>query len=104
MTGFGLEKTTEVPVSKYDAVIQSMRDYAKPNQPIPPAPQSQTDRELLMREIDSLCKRKNITPEVGAGILNDLYGVKARSQLSDEQLVGFRDYLAMRPSEVIKNA
>lgn len=28
LAGFGLEKTAEIPVQKYDAVIQSMRDYA----------------------------------------------------------------------------
>ncbi|MBD2492604.1 Rad52/Rad22 family DNA repair protein [Aulosira sp. FACHB-615] len=58
---------------------------------------SRSDRELLMLEVESLCKRKGITPEKGKEILLELYGVKGRSQLRDDQLLNFRDYLSMRP-------
>lgn len=76
--------------------------------PLPPSETNQvlsptqSDRDLLMKEIDSLCRRKNITPETGSSILQELYGVKGRSQLSDSQLISFRDYLAMRPAETTK--
>jgi len=58
-----------------------------------PAVANSIDRDLLLKEIDSLCKRKGVEPEIGKQILMDLYGVKGRSLLSDNQLLEFRDYL-----------
>jgi hypothetical protein len=57
-------------------------------------PQSTINRDLLIEEISSLLKRKNMTTEQGQQILIDKFGVKARSQLSDKQLVEFRDLLS----------
>ena len=66
----------------------------------PPPPQTQpliekspANRDSLMKEIDSLCKRRGVDASRGKTILIDLYGVRGRSQLTDAQLISFRDYL-----------
>ncbi|MFM6007859.1 MAG: hypothetical protein ACKPA7_28795, partial [Sphaerospermopsis kisseleviana] len=46
--------------------------------------ETEIDRNLVNQEIDLLCKRKNITSEIGKQILGELWpGVAGRSQLSD---------------------
>lgn len=93
------------PVKQEGSILHDMSGISPKNQ-VPtiknkPLPEPQSNRELLMQEIDSLCKRKGITPEVGSSILMELYKVKGRSLLTDEQLVGFRDYLSLRPNQTV---
>ncbi|MFN6559983.1 MAG: Rad52/Rad22 family DNA repair protein [Nostoc sp. ChiSLP01] len=87
---------TQAPTTKRKVGAEETSDPNFVREPKPPSMHSQPDRDLLIREIDSLCKRKNITPDRGSELLIELYGVKGRSQLTDEQLVSFRDYLSIR--------
>lgn len=64
-----------------------------------PLPKPDSDRDLLMKEIDSLMSRKRITADQGREILMELYNVKGRSLLSNEQLIRFKDYLSLRPNQ-----
>lgn len=51
------------------------------------------DRDLLNAEIESIMKRKNIALEQAQGALQELFGVRSRQYLSDEQLAKFLEYL-----------
>ncbi|MHC5824193.1 MAG: hypothetical protein ACYT04_52255, partial [Nostoc sp.] len=51
------------------------------------------DRNLLNAEIDSIIKRKNISIDAAKGILFELFKVRGRQLLADEQLAQFLDYL-----------
>ena len=105
----GVDSSNDLPWAKYNEVIKviehevAVRDTMQPA-PIPnslppePIPQPEIDREMLMQEIDSLIKRKNISQESGKSILMVLYGVRGRTLLSDEQLIQFRDYLSPKLS------
>lgn len=88
--------------NKSGSILHDMAEVPPTIKPKPQLPESQSDRDLLMKEIDSLCNRKGITPQIGSDILMELYGVKGRSQLSNQQLIGFRDYLN-RPSQVLSS-
>lgn len=58
-------------------------------------------RDLLMQEIDSLCKRRGVDADRGKAILLELYSARGRSQLTDAQLISFRDYLqAIKPQPI----
>jgi hypothetical protein len=110
----GVDSNNDIPWAKYDAVIKAIESEivarntpAAPSIPnsLPPQPQAnepipqpEIDRKMLMEEIDSLVKRKNISEESGKAILMELYGVKGRTQLSDKQLIDFRNYLSLQPS------
>ena len=105
----GVDSSNDLPWAKHNEVIKviehevAVRDTMQPA-PIPnslppePIPQPEIDREMLMQEIDSLIKRKNISQESGKSILMVLYGVRGRTLLSDEQLIQFRDYLSPKLS------
>ncbi|MFK0733707.1 MAG: Rad52/Rad22 family DNA repair protein [Gloeotrichia echinulata GP01] len=54
-----------------------------------PAP----DRTLLNAEIESVLKRKNIQIEQAQNALFELFNVRSRQQISDNQLAQFLDYL-----------
>ena len=69
---------------------QPVTDPSNPPQPLENPP---INRDLLMQEIDSLCKRRGVDASRGKTILIDLYGVCGRSRLTDAQLISFRDYL-----------
>ena len=51
------------------------------------------DRTLLNAEIESLLKRKGITVEQAQNALFELFKVRSRQHLSDNQLAEFLDYL-----------
>jgi hypothetical protein len=105
----GVDSSNDLPWAKHNEVIKviehevAVRDTMQPA-PIPnslppePIPQPEIDREMLMQEIDSLIKRKNISQESGKSILMVLYGVRGRTLLSGEQLIQFRDYLSPKLS------
>ena len=110
----GVDSSNDIPWAKYNEVIKAIEcEIAVRNTPAVPAipnplppkfqanepiPQPEINRKMLMEEIDSLVKRKNISEESGKVILMELYGVKGRTQLSDKQLINFKDYLSLRPS------
>lgn len=52
-----------------------------------------SDRNLLNLEIESMMKHKNISVNLARGILTELFNVKSRTFLTDEQLAQFLDYL-----------
>ncbi|MEH1902491.1 MAG: Rad52/Rad22 family DNA repair protein [Nostoc sp.] len=56
-------------------------------------PSAPLDRNLLNAEIESLLKRKNISVEQAQGALFELFKVRSRQHLSDNQLAQFLDYL-----------
>lgn len=103
-----LRSTKILPPPNSSAGLPSVPNTEKPTiKPIVKAPTPQPliqppelDRNLLMKETDSLCTRKNITPAMGQEILMQLYGVKGRSHLTDAQLLGFRDYLEAAKGQV----
>lgn len=70
------------------------------NQPVRPQPVStpNTDRNLIMLEIESVLKRKNFSIQLAADMLSEKYGVRSRSQLSDEQLIQFLEIIRLQPS------
>ena len=51
------------------------------------------DRNLLNSEIESIMKRKNIAVEQAKNTLLELFNVRSRQHLTDEQLAQFLDYL-----------
>ncbi|MBO3463964.1 ATP-binding protein [Aetokthonos hydrillicola Thurmond2011] len=51
------------------------------------------DRNLLNAEIESIIKRRNIPLEQAKTVLFELFNVRSRQQLTDEQLAQFLDYL-----------
>lgn len=57
-------------------------------------PPSNLDRDLLIEEINSQMKRKQITIEMAKSFLAAEYRVKSRLQLSDSQLQDVRDLFA----------
>ncbi|MFN6572330.1 hypothetical protein [Dendronalium sp. ChiSLP03b] len=77
-----------------------MTHVSKPKKLSPtPAPKvapllsSAPDRNLLNAEIESVMKRKSISTDQAKGILFELFKVRSRQQLSDNQLAQFLDYL-----------
>lgn len=91
-------KTKQPPSASSNVVNNPVIEKPAETQPLP----TSLERDLLMKEIDSLCKRKNITEVTGKAILMDLYKVQSRSKLTDKQLLAFRDYLAVRPQEALR--
>lgn len=55
-------------------------------------PHTPVDRKMLTQEIDSLCKRKNVTADLMGKFLGK-FKVKSLTELSDEKLKEFRDRL-----------
>jgi hypothetical protein len=51
------------------------------------------DRTTINAEIESVIKRKNISIDAAKGILFELFQVRGRQLLNDEQLAQFLDYL-----------
>lgn len=94
----GVDSGKDIPRNKYDEVIVAIQQSSPTEESQPSINQAQVDRSLLNAEIDSLCKRKGISPDIGKKILSDLWpGVQGRSQLSDKQLLEFRDYISSNP-------
>ncbi|MBW4478601.1 MAG: recombinase RecT [Tolypothrix brevis GSE-NOS-MK-07-07A] len=60
------------------------------------------DRNLLNAEIESIIKHKNIAIDAAKGILFELFHVRSRQFLKDEQLAQFLDYLKSRNCELIQ--
>ena len=90
----GVESSKDIPVSKYNLVVEAIEREIKSQES--PIPTTSPDRELIMKEIDSLIKRKNISGDEGKAILEELYGVNRRGLLSDKQLIDFKDYLNIK--------
>ncbi|MFM6135272.1 MAG: ERF family protein [Sphaerospermopsis kisseleviana] len=98
----GVESGKDIPLSKYDEIVRAIEETAPAVAPESESSiiETEIDRNLVNQEIDSLCKRKNITSEIGKQILGELWpGVAGRSQLSDRQLLEFRDYLSKSPAQ-----
>lgn len=101
----GVDSSKDIPALKYNQIVDAIErevikiakdqesDSIKPNPP---------DVSVLTQEIDSLIKRKNISEDNQKAILMELYGIEQRTLLSDKQLIEFRDYLALRPSTLVK--
>ncbi|MEH1808541.1 hypothetical protein [Nostoc sp.] len=60
------------------------------------------DRNLINAEIDSLLKRKNISVDQAKSALFELFQVRSRQHLSDNQLTQFLDYLKSTKEVAIK--
>ena len=90
-----------IPKTQQTTIKKPVTPVESSPQPLPKTlvQKPNVDRGMLMQETTSLCSRKYITEQMGQDILMQLYGVKGRSQLSDEQLLGFRDYLASAKSQ-----
>ncbi|MEH1821500.1 MAG: hypothetical protein V7L31_20875 [Nostoc sp.] len=75
--------------------VQLKTNSAPENIKIPASPIAPTipDRGLINAEIDSLLKRKNISVKQAQDALDELFGVRSRQHLSDNQLTQFLDYL-----------
>jgi hypothetical protein len=56
---------------------------------------SECDRDLLMQEISSIMKRKDINVEQGKEMLNKWYRKASRQTLTDKELIDFRNQLAL---------
>jgi hypothetical protein len=59
------------------------------------------DRTLLNAEIESIIKRKNISMDAAKRVLFELFQVRSRQHLEDEQLAKFLDYLKLPAQGII---
>ena len=74
----------------YSGQSLEIKDTSKSDFPIPGIAY---DRNLLNAEIESIMKRKNIEVEQAKNTLLELFNVRSRQHLTDEQLAQFLDYL-----------
>ena len=74
----------------YSGQSLEIKDTSKSDFPIPGI---SYDRNLLNTEIESIMKRKNIELKNAKNSLFELFNVRSRQQLTDEQLAQFLDYL-----------
>ncbi|MEH1828233.1 MAG: Rad52/Rad22 family DNA repair protein [Nostoc sp.] len=72
-----------------------------PSGSLPIAPTT-PDRGLINAEIDSVLKRKNISVKQAQDALDELFRVRSRQHLSNNQLTEFLDYLRSAKEAVIK--
>lgn len=94
----GVESGNDIPLHRYDEIIRAIEQAAPTvTQPQPDISQPQIDRNLLLQEITSLRKRRNLTVERVREITFDLFGISDSSQATDSQLLQIRDYLASSP-------
>lgn len=56
---------------------------------------TQVDRKMLMQEIESLMKRKNMDKAIVVNMMKTNYGKSGRAELSDHELVDLRDRIAL---------
>ena len=97
----GVESSADIPVSKYDALIDRIqKEVAARIVESPPTidllPKPQADAQMLRQEIASLLKRKNISIDASKAIIMDLFNTDSVENLTDPQLYQLRDYLASR--------
>lgn len=93
---YGFEKTELITSDKYEVIINHLRGLVQKMEAITPS----IDRDIVMREIDSLMKRKNISPNEAKAKTKEWFGFYSRSDLSDAQLVQLRDKFSL----VLQNA
>lgn len=86
-----VENPMEIPANLYQQVLDAIVPDQQPS--VTPLPEGDVDRYLLLEEIGSLKKRKNIAPEQESSVLSDLFSVSDVDKLSGTQLVDYRNYL-----------
>lgn len=84
----GVIKAVDVPANQ----TNQLKDYPpNPN----PFLDTQIDRPMLMKKIESLMKRKEIGKETAITLMQKHYGKSTRAELSDAQLLELRDRISL---------
>lgn len=99
----GVDSNKDISLAKYDDVIKAIQsEVAIRNASQPEARgdliPSETDRELLAQEINSLRKRKNLDAEAVKKIMIRVTGKEDGKQCSNLELLKVRDELALLPA------